>query len=66
MQDVVRFPPDQRAGDLLGLLPFFQRTADGQPHSQHFSLRSVERRDLFKLGPGVHRLADLEEAVGGV
>ena len=29
-------------------------------------LRPVERRDALKLGPCVHRLADLEKAGGGV
>ena len=60
------FTPDQRAGDLLGLLPVFQRTADGKAHRQHFSLRPVEWCDHLQLVPSVHRLADLEEAGGGV
>jgi hypothetical protein len=33
---------------------------------QRLGLCSVERRDAFKLVLGVHRLADLEEAGGGV
>jgi hypothetical protein len=45
---------------------FFQRAADSEAHHDDFGLRAVQRRDLFKLVPGGHRLADLEEAGGGV